>query len=124
MTHSPRSNPVAAAWLGADDGVVVAELVRDGHIESLHHGVLAVVDHEGTTLLERGNPDAIVYPRSTLKPLQALAVLETGIELSPLNLALTTASHSGSTRHRDAVLAFLRAYGLEESALQSLTICR
>ena len=118
MTHSPRSSPVAAAWLGANDGVVVAELVRDGHVESLHHGVLAVVDHEGTTLLERGNPDAIVYPRSTLKPLQALAVLETGIALSSLNLTLTTASHSGSTRHRDAVLAFLRAYGLEESSLQ------
>jgi L-asparaginase II len=44
---------------------VVAELVRDGFAESFHHGVLAVVDQHGSTLLERGNPDAIVYPRST-----------------------------------------------------------
>ena len=118
MTHSPRSNTVAGAWLSAKDSVVVAELVRDGNTESLHHGILAVVDHNGASLLERGNPDAIVYPRSTLKPLQALAVLETGIELSSLNLTLTTASHSGSTRHRDAVRAFLHDFGLEESSLQ------
>ncbi len=60
----------------------------------------------------------IVYPRSTLKPLQAIAVLETGIELSSLNLALTTASHCGSTRHREAVLSFLDTYGLDSQALQ------
>lgn len=118
MTHSPRSNTMTAHWLGASDAVVVAELVRDGFAESFHHGVLAVVDQHGSTLLERGNPDAIVYPRSTLKPLQAIAVLETGIELSPLNLALTTASHCGSAQHRDAIRTLLEEYGLDESALQ------
>lgn len=118
MTHSPHCKAVTSAWLGANDAVVLAELVRDGHTESLHHGVLAVVDYDGATQMERGNPDAIVYPRSTLKPLQALAVLGTGISLSSLNLTLTTASHCGSTRHRDAVLAFLREYGLDESSLQ------
>lgn len=105
-------------WLDASDATVVAELVRDGHVESLHHGVLSVVDQDGATLLERGNPDAVVYPRSTLKPLQALAVLETGITLTPLQLALTTASHCGSSAHREAVSNFLHATGLDESALQ------
>lgn len=109
---------MTAHWLKASDAVVVAELTRDGFAESFHHGVLAVVDQHGSTLLERGNPDAIVYPRSTLKPLQALAVLDTGIELSPLNLTLTTASHCGSARHRDAIRALLEEYGLDESALQ------
>lgn len=117
MTHCPRSRNVNPHWLGAADTVVVAELVRDGHAESLHHGVLAVVDSQGQTLMTRGNPEAVVYPRSTLKPLQAVAVLETGLELSSLNLTLTTASHCGSTQHRDAVLAFLRHYGLDESDL-------
>jgi L-asparaginase II len=109
---------MTAHWLGASDAVVVAELVRDGYAESFHHGVLAVVDHHGSTLLERGNPDAIVYPRSTLKPMQAIAVLETGITLSALNLTLTTASHCGSARHRDAIRSLLWDYGLDESALQ------
>ena len=109
---------MTAPWLEASDAVVVAELVRDGFTESFHHGVLAVVDQHGSTLLERGNPDAIVYPRSTLKPLQAIAVMETGVELSPLNLTLTTASHCGSAQHREAIRALLKEYGLDESALR------
>jgi len=117
MTHCPHSRHVATHWLGASDAVVVAELIRDGHTESLHHGVLAVVDSTGQTLLERGKADAVVYPRSTLKPVQAIAVLETGLELSPLHLTLTTASHCGSAQHRDAVLAFLQHYGLTETDL-------
>ena len=114
----PLSKQMTEHWLGASDAVVVAELIRDGRAESFHHGVVAVVDSAGNTLLERGNAGAVVYPRSTLKPLQAIAVLETGIELSPLHLALTTASHCGSTRHREAVLSFLDAYGLDSQALQ------
>jgi L-asparaginase II len=110
--------PVTTHWLEASDGALVAELVRDGQVESLHHGVLSVVDQDGATLLQRGNPEAIVYPRSTLKPLQALAVLETGIQLTPLQLTLTTASHCGSSAHREAVNNFLLATGLDESALQ------
>ena len=109
---------MAAHCLDDSDAVAVAELVRDGFTESFHHGVLAVVDQHGSTLLERGNPDAIVYPRSTLKPLQAIAVMETGIELSPLNLTLTTASHCGSAQHREAIRALLKEYGLDESALR------
>ncbi len=114
----PLSKQMTEHWLGASDAVVVAELMRDGRAESFHHGVVAVVDSAGNTLLERGNGEAIVYPRSTLKPLQAIAVLETGIELSSLHLALTTASHCGSTRHREAVLSFLDTYGLDSQALQ------
>ena len=114
----PLSKKMTEHWLGASDAVVVAELMRDGRAESFHHGVVAVVDSAGNTLLERGNAEAVVYPRSTLKPLQAIAVLETGIELSSLHLALTTASHCGSTRHREAVLSFLDSYGLDSQALQ------
>ena len=114
----PLSKQMTEHWLGASDAVVVAELIRDGRAESFHHGVVAVVDSAGNTLLERGNAEAVVYPRSTLKPLQAIAVLETGIELSSLHLALTTASHCGSTRHREAVLSFLDTYGLDSQALQ------
>lgn len=106
-----------AHWLTASDTVVLAELVRDRYTESMHHGVVTVVDHQGETLLTRGDPHAIVYPRSTLKPLQALALVETGVNLTPLQLALSTASHCGSHQHRAAVLQFLEAYGLDESAL-------
>lgn len=109
---------MSSHWLSASDAVVVAELVRAGHTESLHHGVVAVVDSTGSLLTERGDSSAVVFPRSTLKPLQALAVLNTGVELSALELTLTTASHCGSARHQKAVLDFLTSRGLRESDLQ------
>ena len=109
MSHHP---------LAAVDGVVVAELLRDDIVESLHHGIVAVVDAHGSRLLERGNADAIVFPRSTLKPLQTQAVLATGVGLTDLEIALTTASHCGSARHRESVAAFLDRHGLSSEALQ------
>jgi L-asparaginase II len=99
------------AFLAASDGVVLAHVTRDGISESLHHGVVCVVDHTGHVLLERGNSNAIVFPRSTLKPFQTVAVLSTGLNLSPLEIALATASHSGSLEHRTAITAFLEKYG-------------
>ena len=106
------------AFLSADDAAVVAHLTRDGVVESLHHGVVSVVDHTGQVLLERGNSQAVVYPRSTLKPLQTAALLSTGVELTDLEVALSTASHSGSKKHRDAVTSFLNRKGFEENNLQ------
>jgi L-asparaginase II len=105
-------------FLTASDGVVVAHLTRDSVVESIHHGVVVVVSPAGEILLERGNSNAVVYPRSTLKPLQTLAVLGAGVALSPLEIALTTASHSGSAQHRSAVTNFLENHGFSETDLQ------
>lgn len=104
--------------LRAEDATVVASIERDGHNESFHHGIAVVVDAKGDVLLEVGNSQAVVYPRSTLKPLQTLAVLRTGVELTDQEIALATASHSGSTRHREAVSDFLRRHVLSPDLLQ------
>jgi L-asparaginase II len=109
---------VKPAFLGSSDGSIVAELVRDGVVESLHSGIVAVVDAAGKLLLETGNSEAIVYPRSTLKPLQTIAVLNTGVDLTPQEIVLTTASHCGSLEHRNAVQGFLERHGLDSSDLQ------
>lgn len=106
------------SFLAPGDAVVVAGLTRDGVTESFHHGVLSVVDHSGAVLLERGNSSAVVYPRSTLKPLQAAAVLSTGVELNPLETALATASHCGSIDHRAEVTNFLHRHGFTENDLK------
>ncbi len=104
--------------LDGASGAVVAELVRDGHVESVHHGIVAVVDSAGDLLLERGDSSIAVYPRSTLKPLQTLALLGTGVDFTPLEIALSTASHCGSSAHRDAIDAFLQRHGLGPENLQ------
>lgn len=105
-------------FMESSDGSVVAELFRDGLVESLHSGIVAVVDAAGKLLLEVGNSQAIVYPRSTLKPLQTIAVLNTGVDLTPVEIVLTTASHCGSLEHRDAVQGFLERQGLDSINLQ------
>jgi L-asparaginase II len=87
-------------------------------VESVHHGIIAVVDSAGELLLERGDSRIAVYPRSTLKPLQTLALLGTGVDLTPLEIALSTASHCGSIAHRDAIEAFLQRHGLGPEGLQ------
>ena len=107
-----------AGWLDASAGRAVAVIERDGHIESLHHGLVSVVDPSGRELLGIGRTDTVVYPRSTLKPLQTLAVLQTGVELTDLEIALATASHSGSAKHREAIEAFLHRHVLGTSLLQ------
>lgn len=87
-------------------------------VESVHHAIVAVVDSSGKPLLERGATTRPVYPRSTLKPLQTLAVLATGVSLSPLEVALTTASHCGSREHREAIASFLARHRLSPASLQ------
>lgn len=104
--------------LGSDSGVVVAQLIRDGRVESVHQGIIAVVDASGNSLLERGQTSCVVFPRSTLKPLQTIAALDLGVELTPLEVALGTASHCGSLRHRFAIGDMLARQGLDPSQLQ------
>jgi L-asparaginase II len=105
-------------WLHAGATEPVARLVRDNKVESIHHGVLAVVDSHGKKVASAGDPKVAVYPRSTLKPLQTLAVLNTGVELSDVEVALTSASHSGSKDHQDAVYEFLLNHQLSPGLLQ------
>jgi len=107
-----------ASWLSPQATEPVAQIVRDGRVESIHHGVVAVVNAEGKKLGSVGDPSVLVYPRSTLKPLQTLAVVNTVVELSDLEIALTTASHSGSREHRDAVKDFLLGQQLSPELLQ------
>ena len=97
---------------------VVATVTREGIAESVHHGIGVVVDSDGKVLRTVGDPSTLVFPRSTLKPVQTLTVLELGTPLEPLEMALASASHLGSARHRSAVDAFLHNHQLGESLLQ------
>jgi L-asparaginase II len=97
---------------------VLVELVRSGLVESTHTGSLVAVRPDGSVVLALGQVDAPVYPRSSNKPLQAVALLESG--WAPADdecLALATASHSGLPRHLEAVRRTLSAAGLAEEAL-------
>jgi L-asparaginase II len=98
---------------------VVAEVVRSGFVESVHHGVVAATGPGGGLVLGLGPADAPVLPRSSLKPLQAVAMLRAGADLSGELLALSCASHSGEPFHLEGARRILAAAGLDESALQN-----
>jgi L-asparaginase II len=99
-------------------GPVLVELVRSGVVESVHAGSVVALRPDGTAALALGPVDVPVFPRSSNKPLQALALLDAGWPApDDETIALATASHSGEPRHLDVVRRTLSAAGLEESAL-------
>ena len=80
----------------AADAVELAVVERSGFIESRHAGIAIVLAPDGTIAEKRGDPSALILPRSSLKPLQALACISAGAQLDGERLALSTASHSGT----------------------------
>jgi L-asparaginase II len=98
---------------------VVAEIVRSGFVEGHHYGSIVALAADGTVDWSVGEVVAPVLPRSSNKPIQALAMVELGLDLPPDLLALACASHSGEPFHVDGVRRTLASAGLDESALQT-----
>jgi L-asparaginase II len=99
----------------------LAVQTRGELVESVHYGSLVALDADGRTVLTRGEPAALIYPRSVLKPLMAVAMVRAGLRLSAEQLALASASHSGSANHRDLAAKILADAGLEPAALRNST---
>lgn len=99
--------------------VPVAETVRNGVVESVHHGAIVALATDGTVAWSAGDHDVDVYPRSALKPLQAQAMLDAGLLVDDDVLAVACASHNGEPEHLDAVRRILDGVGLDERALQT-----
>ncbi|MCU1439911.1 MAG: Asparaginase [Rhodoglobus sp.] len=104
--------------LDPDGSVELAVIERSGFAESRHSGAAVVVGPDGAVLTELGNGSAHVFGRSTLKFMQAIAVLRSGAELDGVQLVLAAASHRGTPRHVGVVHGILARAGLSENALQ------
>jgi L-asparaginase II len=100
----------------------VAQVTRDGSIESLHRGSIAVVDRTGRLLSYWGDCDFQTIMRSCAKPFQAVPLIETGAAdhfgLLDEEIATATGSISGQDAHVDTVRSILEKIGLSESSLQ------
>ena len=94
-------------------------MVRSGFVESRHRGHVAVVEPDGAVSLRLGDPDQPVFPRSTNKPLQTVAMLELGLDAPPELLAVACASHAGLPMHVDAVRRLLASAGLTDADLDN-----
>lgn len=95
---------------------------RGGHVESRHRVAWAIVDADRTVLQSQGDIDCPIFPRSAIKPLQAIPLVETGAAdayaLSKQELALACASHNGEPVHVQRVEAWLKRVGFKTDSLE------
>jgi L-asparaginase II len=101
---------------------VLVEVSRGGIVESSHTGAYAVVDGEGKLVASAGDITTPVYPRSAIKALQCLQVIESGAAdhygFSDEEIALICSSHNGEPRHVAAARSMLAKAGLTEEAYE------
>lgn len=102
-----------------DAAPVLAHAIRGGFVESAHRASVAVTAPDGSLELELGSATDPVFPRSSNKPVQALAMVRHGLDVAPHHLALVCASHSGESFHLDAVREILDGAGLTVRDLQN-----
>jgi len=100
---------------------IIAEIVRGRHMESCHLGHAVVADADGQVLFAVGNHERPIFPRSALKPLQALAGVMSGtdqqFQFTDAELAVICGSHRGEPRHRAAVRSILEKIEATEEQL-------
>lgn len=99
----------------------IFERTRGGIVESIHAGAIAVCDPQGNLIAWYGDPHVITYLRSSAKPFQAMPFVESGgveaFQLTPRELALICASHSGTDDHVQVVRSIQAKTGVLEADL-------
>src|SRR5689334_15590583 len=98
----------------------VAHLIRGGVVEGIHYGSVVVLGADGRVEFQLGDIEAAVYPRSALKPGQAVATVRAGLPLDGELLSLAAASHSGEERHLAGTRRILELAGVGEDALRNV----
>ncbi len=101
---------------------VLVKVMRGNRVESTHRVAYAVISSEGTVIDSAGDIDAAVFPRSAIKPLQAIPLIESGAAgrfgFLDEELALACASHNGETAHLRVLRSMLAKAGLGENQLE------
>lgn len=107
--------------MGAKQPLTI-EVTRGDMVESRHRAAAVVMDASGQTLHAWGDAGRLVYPRSAIKPVQALALIETGaaerFAVDDAEIALASASHGAAPAHTQAVAAWLKRLGFGERDLE------
>ncbi len=105
-----------------DKNPLIVEVTRGDMVESRHLGSAIVVNARGKVLHAWGDTDRLIYPRSAIKPLQAIPLVESGAAdacgATPEELAFASASHNGEHHHIDGVSAWLSRLGLAPENLE------
>jgi len=97
------------------------EVTRNGTVESRHFGAAVVCDYKGDIVASWGDVESLIFPRSALKPMLAIHLIESGASdrysLTDAELSLACSSHQGEKMHQDLVESWLNRIGLTENHL-------
>ena len=97
------------------------EVLRDSTVERRHFGAAVVCDFKGNVVESWGNIERLIFPRSALKPMLAIHLIESGASehysLSDEELSLACSSHQGELIHQNLVESWLNRLGLTEEHL-------
>ncbi len=103
------------------DCVPLVEVTRGEIVESIHFGAYIVVDAAGNVLAGEGNPELLTYPRSSMKPFQALPFIERGGDaafgFTDQEIAIMCASHAGTDLHVEVLRKMHDKIGTSEADL-------
>jgi L-asparaginase II len=101
---------------------VLVEVTRGNSVESEHRGAVAIVDAAGKVVLSLGDITKPVFPRSAIKGLQAIPLIESGAAdkytFTDAEIAIACASHNGEAEHVATSAGMLKKAGLDETALE------
>src|ERR1043165_9112299 len=101
---------------------VLVEAMRGALVESRHHGAVAVADADGAMVFACGDVTQPVYPRSAVKAIQALPLIESGAAdkygFGDQELALACASHGGEPAHVERASRWRARAGLDGASLE------
>jgi L-asparaginase II len=90
-------------------------------VESVHHGVVVVVGPDGQVLASVGDVERRTFVRSSVKPFQVAACLESlavsGPRPTAQEIAVACASHRAEPRHLDVVRRLLERSGTRPDEL-------
>ena len=101
---------------------ILVEITRGSLVESAHHGAAAVIDADGKVVFSAGDIDAAIFPRSAVKSMQALPLVESGaaarLGLTDAEIALACSSHNGEEIHAEVAAAMLAKAGRSVATLE------
>ena len=100
---------------------ILVEIYRNNVLESFHRGVVCVVDKDGEILYSEGDVQQVCYPRSAMKFLQVIPLIENGgiahFNFTLEEIAVMCGSHNAEVEHLRAVNSILQKIGLDKTAL-------
>ena len=103
------------------DHTPLVEVTRGDIVESVHYGAFCVTDRVGRLLAQGGNPEVVTYPRSSLKPIQALPFIERGgatnFGFTGEEIAILCGSHAGTALHTSVLEGMHHKIGTGEQDL-------